>query len=71
MRLHKMCKHAETLHANKGYKLAIVFLYANLAVLKAEMYGTFFKRYLHKNEALHTPTFYMKINHFNIVFHMT
>ena len=46
------------LHVNKGYKL----------VLKIEICGTIFTSYLHENKALHTRTFYMKMNHFNIVF---
>ena len=40
------------------------------AVHKIEICGTLFKTYLHENEALHTPTFYMKMNHFDILFHM-
>ena len=40
---------AETFHANKCYKLAIV------AVFKIETFSTLFGRYLHKNEALRTP----------------
>ena len=45
--------------------------YTNFAVFKIEACGIFFRRYLHKNEALHIPTFYIKMNHFNIVFHLT
>ena len=30
-----------------------------------------FKPHLHRNEASHTLTFYIKMNHFNIVFHRT
>ena len=30
-----------------------------------------YKSYLHKNEALNTPDFYMKMKYFNIVFHIT
>ena len=67
----KMRKHAETFHANKGYKLAIVFFYTNFTVFKIEIKGTIFKRYLHENEVLHTPTFYIEMNHFDIVFHIT
>ena len=44
-----MHKLAETFHANKCYKLAIV------AVFKIETFSTLFGRYLHKNEALRTP----------------
>ena len=36
-----------------------------------EIFGTFLRRYLHKNEVLLTPTFYIKMNHLNIIFHMT
>ena len=45
--------------------------YTNFAVFKIEICGTLFKRYLHENEALHTPNFYMKMNHFKLVFHMS
>ena len=38
------------------------------AVFKIEICGTLLKHYLHENEVLHTPTFYMKMNHVNIVF---
>ena len=38
--------------------------------MKIEIWGTLFKRYLDKNDAFHTPTFYMKVNHINIVFQM-
>ena len=66
-----MRKHAETFHTNKGCKLAIVIFIPTLPFFKIETCGTPFKRYLHKSRALHTATFYMKISHFNIVFHMT
>ena len=33
--------------------------------------GTLFKHYFHENKVLHTLTFYIKINHFNIFFHTT
>ena len=65
-----MRKHAKTFYTNKGYKLAIVF-YTNFTVFKIEFRGTFFKRYLDESETFHNFTFYMKMNHFNIVFHMT
>ena len=45
--------------------------YNNFAVFKIEIKAAIFKRYLHENEVLHTPTFYMKMNHFDIVFHIT
>ena len=44
---------------------------SNFAVFKIEIKGAIFKRYLHENKALHTPTIYMKMNHFDIVFHTT
>ena len=56
-----MRKHVETFRANKGYKLVIV----------VEICDTLFKSYLNGNEASHNPTFYVKMNHFNIVFHKT
>ena len=45
--------------------------YNNFAVFKIEIKAAVFKRYLHENEVLHTPTFYMKMNQFNIVFPIT
>ena len=45
--------------------------YTNFAVLKIEIKRVIFKCYLHENKVLHTPTFYMKTNHFDIVFHIT
>ena len=39
-------------------------------VFKIKICGTLFKRYLHENDALHTPPFYIKMNKLNIVFHM-
>ena len=68
-----MRKHAETFHVNKSYKLTFVVcrFYANLAALKIEICGILFKRYWQEIEALNTPTFYMKMNYFNIVFYIT
>ena len=63
----KMCKHAETFHADTGYKLAIV----NFDVFKIEISDTLMKWYFHENEALLIPTFYMNMNNFNIVFRLT
>ena len=40
------------------------------AVFKIKICGTLFKRYLHENDALHTPPFYIKMNKLNIVFYM-
>lgn len=65
-----MREHAETFHANKGCKLAIV-VFIPTSPLQNEISGTFFKGYLHEDEALYTPIFCMKMNHFNIAFHMT
>ena len=45
--------------------------HANLVVFSKGICGKLFKCYLLKNEALRFPTFYMKMNHFNAVFHMT
>ena len=59
-----MCTHAETFHANKGWKLAIVFFIPILSFSK-------YKFRVQENEASHTPTFYMKMHHFDIVSHMT
>ena len=68
-----MRKHAEKLHANKGCKFAVVVFISTLwfSVSKIKICGTLFKRYLHESETLHTQTFYMKMNYFNIVFRMT
>lgn len=64
-----MRKHAETLRAYKGCKLAIIFS-NNFPAFEIETCCTLLERYLHENEALHTPNFYIKTNHFNIVFPM-
>ena len=66
-----MREHAATFHANQDYQFAIGIFIPNFAVFKTEICGSIFKRYLHEKEALYTPTFYMKMNHFNIFFHMT
>ena len=66
-----MRKYAETSHTKKGRKLQIVAFIANsLFSKKKKIQDALFKRYLHKNEASHIPTFYMKMNHFNIGFHV-
>ena len=65
-----MRKHAETFHTNKGCKLAIVFLNQFRSFQNRNL-GCNFQTLLHENEALHTPTFYMEINHLDIVFHIT
>ena len=59
-----MCKYAESFITNKDF--FIIFL-----IFKIEICGIFLKRYFGKNEALLTSSFYIKIYHFNIVFHMT
>ena len=68
-----MSKRAEKFHANKGCKFAIVVFISTLrcSVSKIKICGTLFKRYLHENETLQTPSFYMKMNCFGIVFRMT
>ena len=66
----KMRKHAGTFHANRGCNLAIVFC-TNFAVFKIEILCAIFKRNLHENVVLQTPTFYMKMNDFGIVFYIT
>ena len=60
-----MPKHVETFYANKGYKLTNEF-YTSFFLFKIEFYGKLFKRYLNKNDALYTQTFYMKMNRFKI-----
>ena len=67
-----MCKHAETFYATKYWlQNGNCPFYTNFAVFKIELCGTLFKRYLLNNEALHTPTFYIDMIHFNIFFHLT
>ena len=63
-----MRKHAETFVANKGYKLAVVAFNTNFVIFKIQICGTLFKHHWPENEALRTPTFHMKMDHFNIVF---
>ena len=52
-------------------KRQLLFLYRfqniNLFLYRFQNINVF-KLYLHENEALHNPTFYMKMNHFNIAF---
>ena len=64
-----MHKHAETFHTNKGYKWLWQFS-CQFSCFHKRNLCKLFKCYLHKNEALRFPTFYMKMNHFNAVFHM-
>ena len=66
----KMRNHAETFYTNKGYKFAIVFLIPTSSVFKIESCGVFPMLFGLKRGLLH-PTFYKKMNHFLIVFHMT
>ena len=63
-----MRKHTETFHNRKDYKLAITVFYQLHRFENLNLWYTF-QLYLNENEAMHTPTFYMKMNHFNIVFH--
>ena len=65
-----MQKHAEPLHTIKVYKICKCRFYTNFAVFKIDI-CVHFKCYLHKNEALHTPTFNIKMDHLNIVFRLT
>ena len=64
-----MRKLAEMVHASKGYKLAIFIFIPG--VLKVEICSTLSKLYRHENQALHTSILYMKMNHFNFIFHNT
>ena len=41
-----------------------------LSCFHNETFGPLYKRYLYENEALRFPTFYMKMNHFNLEFYM-
>ena len=58
-----MYKYAEMFYTSKDCKLAMAVFIQICCVI--------FKCYLDKNQALHTPTFDMKMNHFSIVFHMS
>ena len=60
----KMCKYAESFNTNKGF-------YIDFLIFNIEIWGIFLKPYLGKNDTLLTSSFYIKMNHFNIVFHMT
>ena len=64
-----MCKHVETFHTNKGYKLVFVVFIPISPFSK--IFVTLVKCFWQENEALHTSTFYKKINQFNVVFHIT
>ena len=55
-----MRKHEETFHVNKCCKLTIVF-FIPFRCFQNRNLGSNFQTYLHENEALHTPTFYMKM----------
>ena len=57
-----MCKDAETFNTK-----VICRFSTNFAVFKTEICGILAR----ENQAVRIPTFYMKINHFNIVFRMT
>ena len=67
----KMRKNVETPHATNWLQIDNCCFYTNFAVFKTEIYGARFKRCLPENETLNTHAFYMKMNRFNIVFHMT
>ena len=60
-----MCKLVKMFNPNKGYKLAIVFIIPN-----SPFCGIIFKLFLLENEAMHTPTFYKKMNLFNVAFYV-
>lgn len=57
-----MCKRVETFNANKDYKLAIVVLNQLCCFQNRNFWNT--------SQTLFF-TFYMKMNYFNIFFHMT
>ena len=65
----KMCKHTETFH--KGNKLVTAVFISTLPFSKWKFAVHFLNVICTKTKPLHTPTFYTKMNHFNIVFHMT
>ena len=45
--------------------------YNTFIIFKRKVCDTLFQRYLHEKGVLHTPTFHLKMNQFNIIFHMT
>ena len=55
----------ETFHIKSSYKLAIVAFIPTSPFSKQKL--VLFKCYLNEKEALHSPTFYMKMNHCTIV----
>ena len=57
MKKRSMLKRAANLQSSFSY---------HFTVFKIEILGAIFKRDLHENKALHTRTFYMKMNHFDI-----
>ena len=68
----KMCNMwKRLLLVSRGQQIGNSCFYTNLTFFKIENCSALFKRYLHENKALHTSPFYMKLNHFNIAFHMT
>ena len=52
--------------------LILTFIKRNISCYyyKLDICDTLFKGYLHENEALQIPIFYMTMNQFNIVFHI-
>ena len=48
----------------------LMFLY-QLRRFRNMSFWYFFQTFFHENKALHTANFLIKMNHFNIVFHMT
>ena len=64
-----MRKNAETFHTNKGCNLAIVLLYQSRRFQNRNL-GCNFQTLFSRKRGLENPTFYMKINHFDIVFYI-
>ena len=65
-----MCNHTETFYASKGYKLVIVVFIPTLLFSKCRFVAHFSNVVCMKRRP-DIPTFYVKVNPFNIVFHMT
>ena len=66
----KICNHAETFNANKGYKFATAVFMSSHCLQNINLWYTF-ETLLAQKRGLGHSYFYMKINHFNTVFYMT
>lgn len=65
-----MRKHAETSHANKGYKLAIV-VFIPICCFHNRHLWYLLKKFFARKRSLAHSYFFSEKSHFNIVFHLT